>query len=161
MADAGSDGEGDDAIPPAITAEELDKIPDAGIRHKVEYLVQGRFEMIRSPLLPPEILARYGEVVPGLPEKLVRWTEEETAHRRSLEKSAFEERRSVRARGQLFGFCVAIIGVVSAALLAAYTNSTAGTTAASIIAIVSVGGPFAARLLAARFGKGEGAESER
>jgi hypothetical protein len=53
----------------AITAEDLEQIHDPVVRAKVEYYRQS-FEMIRSPLLPPEVLARYGSVVPGLPEKL-------------------------------------------------------------------------------------------
>lgn len=157
MADV--DGPGEEVVPTGITREELNQIPNLDVRTKVEYLFQ-RYEMIRSPLLPPKILAEYGEVVPGLPEKFVKWTEEESLHRRSLELAAFDEVRTLRKRGQLIGVGVAVVGIISSAIVAVSANSAAGTTAAGIIAIVSVGGPFAARLLAARFGKTDGSASE-
>jgi hypothetical protein len=77
-----------DLAPAILTPEEGEMIPPE-IRPKVESLEvlvrEHRFEMIRSPLLPPDLLQRYDNVVPGLSAKLVKWTEDETKHRRSLE----------------------------------------------------------------------------
>lgn len=134
-----------------ITPEDLAKIPEA-VRPQVEMLMH-RVEMIRSPLLPPELLQRYDNVIPGLAEKLVRWTEEESEHRRGLERSSLETERTFRNRGQFIGLGVAIFGLGAAAGVAISTNSIAGTIAAGVIAIVGVGGPFAARVLAARWGR--------
>jgi uncharacterized membrane protein len=141
-------------VPAVITPEELERIPDPQLRNKVEVLFQQRFEMIRSPLLPPEVLDQYGKVVPGLPDRFVKWTEEESEHRRAMERAAFEEVRTLRARAQLAGFIVAIAGLATAGYIASTTDSFAAALAASVCAIVGVGGPFAARVLASRWASG-------
>jgi uncharacterized membrane protein len=89
-------------VPTVLTPEDLAQIPEPEVRSKVAHWVE-RFESFRSPLLPPEVLKRYGNVVPGLPEKFVRWTEEESEHRRTMEKAAFEEVRTLRSRSQASG----------------------------------------------------------
>jgi uncharacterized membrane protein len=153
MADNGDDAS-DDGRVAVVTHDELEQIlqqiPDQEARSRVQVLVQERFEAFRSPLLPPEVLKRYGNVVPGLPEKFVKWTEDESEHRRSMERAAFEEVRTLRARAQLSGVTVAIVGLLVSGLVAILTNSGAGSSAAIVLAIMSVGGPFAARLLASR-----------
>lgn len=153
-----SDGASEDddssgpGTPPSLTTDDLEQIQDPAVRTKVEHMVEQRFEMIRSPLIPPEILARYGNVVPGLPEKIVQWTEDESQHRRILEKAAFEEARTLRSRAQLSGVGVAALGIVVAGLTAVFGDSAGSNFVAAVIAIVSVGGPFAARVLAGRMG---------
>ena len=89
--------------------------------------------------------------IPGLSTKLIKWTEEETAHRRALEIRSFEEVQKLRVRGQYFGLAAAFVGLIVSGVIgtfAAVYNSPAAAVTASIIAIVSVGGPFAARLFA-------------
>lgn len=39
-----------------------------------------------GPLPAPETLEKYESIMPGLAERIVRWSEEETLHRRSLQK---------------------------------------------------------------------------
>jgi uncharacterized membrane protein len=151
------DTDPDDLAPPAVlTPEERDKIPPE-VRPKVDALEalvrEQHFEMIRSPLLPPDLLQRYDNVVPGLSAKLVKWTEDETEHRRSLERDSFNAARVFRLRGQTFGFTVSVVGLMVAGGVLAVTDSTYGMLGAGIIAIVAVGGPFTARILAGRWGR--------
>jgi uncharacterized membrane protein len=154
-AEAGAAEEGGSgaASQPALpTPAELEQIADPKVRNKVEHLVE-RFDMFRSPLLPPEVLARYGSVVPGLPEKFVQWTEAQSEHRRMMERAAFEEVRTIRARAQASGVGIAALGILTAGLVAVFGSSAGSSFVAAIIAIVSVGGPFAARVLASKIGR--------
>ncbi len=110
-----------------------------------------RVEGFQSPLLPPEVLKSYGDVIPGLDKKLVEWSESETLHRRQLERDAFEEARDLRSRSSIFGPAVSIIGLLVAGGVGAVGTTWSSAFVAMVIAIVAVGGPFAARILAGRF----------
>jgi uncharacterized membrane protein len=145
---------GDDGSKPAdLTSPtvELSEIPEEQREVIERYMAQ--YEMIRSPLLPPEVLRQYGEVVPGLEQKLVEWVENETSHRQKLEVDSFEEAKSLRARSQIAGPAVAIVSILAAASVAIYNPTTASASIAIVAVIVGVGGPFAARILASRFGE--------
>ena len=95
------------------------------------------------PLAPPQILKEYGNIRPELIDKLIEWTEQQSAHRRNLETLRTEgsERRMYRA--QYIGAAVALGGLSLAAYVAHYSAA-----AAIAIALVSVGGPTAAIWLA-------------
>ncbi|RMF36582.1 MAG: DUF2335 domain-containing protein [Alphaproteobacteria bacterium] len=140
---------------PNLSTEDLEKIPEE-IREKVLVGAQQSIELIRSPLLPPEVLIRYNNAVPGLAAKLIEWTEAEQAHRRELEIRGFQEAERLRSRAQWGGWVVSTFGLTVAGTVASVSavyGSVAAATAAGVIAIVSVGGPFAARLLASRWQK--------
>lgn len=116
-----------------------------------ELRFERRWEFVQSPLLPPHVLAQYGDVVDDLPSRLVQWTEQESQHRRDMERRAFEEVRVLRLRGQAIGAGVAVLGLLVAGYVAVAGMGTGAHLVASLIAIVGVGGPFAARLLAERW----------
>lgn len=141
----------DSEVSKILESEDWESIPDQ-LKPKIEaFILAGKYESFHSPLLPPELLERYDLAIPGLSAKLVEWTEEETAHRRTLESRSFDEARALRFRGQLFGVVVACAGLISSGVVGAFAaayNSPAAAITAPITAIVSVGGPFAARLLA-------------
>jgi uncharacterized membrane protein len=139
-----------DDLPDALSQLDWQAIPERE-REILQTVIHAKFEMIRSPLLPPRLLREYNDVVPGLAQKLVEWTETESEHRRGMEKKAFEETRKLQSRGQWIGGAVSIIGLCFAALIGYLSPTASSATVAVIIAIVSVGGPFAARLLASRF----------
>ncbi|GEM_PF-4005050 len=142
----------DNGIGLQLSEDDLQHIPEE-IRERILTYSQ-RFEMIQSPLLPPKLLQEYDQVIPGLSEKLVEWTENETRHRHDLDNQSFNEVRSLRSRAQIFGFIVAITGLLSAGAIgiaAALYSSSSAAVLGGVLAIVSVGGPFAARILAGRF----------
>lgn len=145
-----SDSEPSDDRPPSIfTPEELQRIPE-DIRTKAEIIIE-RYEHFRGPLPHPAVLAQYDKAMPGLSEKLVLWAEDETRHRRDMERSVFAEERRGRLWGQAGGALISVLGLVLASglgVVAAIYNSAFAAAVATVIAIVSVGGPFAARLLA-------------
>jgi len=140
----------------ALSEDDLERIPE-DIRKRISggVTVSREMHMISSPLLPPAILEEYEKVVPGLSGKLVEWTEFESSHRREMEKATFDELRRLRSRGQLFGFLISAFGLLVAAFLgylAATNSSSVAGWLGGLIAVVSVGGPFAARAIANRFG---------
>lgn len=146
----------DDALPDILSQDDWKAIPKEQ-RDKLQTVFHAQFEMIRSPLLPPTILKDYDEAVPGLAAKLVEWTEAESNHRRQMEKQAFDVTQRFQVRGQLFALAVSSLGLILAASLMYLSADTKTATpaawVATVIAIVSVGGPFAARLLASRIGR--------
>lgn len=44
-------------------------------------------EAFSGPIPQPEVLREYEQVLPGLAERIVRWTEDEAVHRRVVERS--------------------------------------------------------------------------
>jgi uncharacterized membrane protein len=71
----------------------------------------------QSPLPPAELLAQYEHIHTGAIDIIIRWTEEESQHRRVLEereqlrRHQIEMRAAIRStRGLYFGFTIAVIG---------------------------------------------------
>jgi len=63
----------------------------------------------RGPLPPAIELKRYEEVLPGLAKTIVDSWGEESAHRRSLEKTQVTEIYRLAARGQLLAASLAVV----------------------------------------------------
>ena len=95
------------------------------------------------PLAPPPILREYGNIRPELIDKLVEWTEQQSAHRREMERLRTEGSEKRQNRSQWIGATVAIGGLILAAIVGSYSVPTA-----IAIALVAVGGPTAAIWLA-------------
>jgi uncharacterized membrane protein len=162
MSDSDNDAPNPNRLP--LTQEEWGQIP-SDLRQKIQKVtLEQRLEITQGPLPRPEVLADYDRALPGLAAKLVEWTENETGHRHQLEDKSFEEAKSLRSRAQVLGVAVSVIGLVIAGVVGAFAainDSFSGATAASVIAIVSVGGPFSARLLAAAWNRNrKGPEDE-
>ena len=97
-----------------------------------------------GPIPSPEMLNAYRSVHPDLPEKIVQWTEVQMAHRHALENASAHGSERRMNMGQVFTFAGAIIGLTLAAGVGVAGNTVVG----SVIAIVAVGGPTAAFILA-------------
>ena len=95
------------------------------------------------PLAPPPILKEYGNIRPELIDKLIEWTEQQSAHRRKLERLRTEGSERRLNRSQWIGAAVALGGLGLAAIVGSYSASTA-----IAIVLVAVGGPTAAIWLA-------------
>jgi len=71
----------------------------------------------QSPLPPAELLSQYEHIHNGTIDIIIRWTEEESKHRRMLEereqlhRHQIEMRAAIRStRGLYLGFIIAVIG---------------------------------------------------
>lgn len=150
----------DQSQEPPLEREVWDQTPEP----ERQMLLSRRLEVIQSPLLPPNVLKEYDTVVPGLAEKLISWTEQESQHRRNIEIQAFEDDKKTMFRGQLFGLVTSIFGLAisgAVGIFAAVYGSFAAMSVAIVVAIVAVGGPFAARILANKWLSEQSAEERR
>ena len=103
----------------------------------------------QNVLPPAEHVAPWEELYPGISNKIVEWTEEQAAHRRSLERLRVERAEARMDRGQLTAVSVAISGLILAAIVGIWGSSLA----AIFIALFAVGGPTAALAIAMRLKK--------
>lgn len=93
-----------------------------------------------GPLPPPEMLAKYEEVQPGLVDRIVSMAEREQAHRHVQEASLVAGELRKQTLGQALGFGVTIAGLATTFGCAVYGH---GTTAAiigtvNLVSVVSV-----------------------
>jgi hypothetical protein len=96
-------------------------------------------------LLPsPELLTRYRNTVPDLPNVIVGWIDAQISHRLEQERVAALASESRRTRGQFLSATIATSGLLCAAVVGVFGNPIV----ASIIAIASIGGPTTAVALA-------------
>ena len=79
-----------------------------------------------SPLPPPEVLEKYKEIDPSLPDRLVKMIEREQRHR-----------HLITFLGEIFGFIVVLGGFISAIVLGIYGKEwLAGTIGLGAIASI-------------------------
>ena len=81
-------------------------------------------QSIEGPLPPPQMLAEYDRVHPGLAQIIVESFQKETEHRHGLEKQAMAIEQHVaenfvkeRRRGQHYGLIIALLLVVGSVTL--------------------------------------------
>jgi len=108
------------------------------------FVKQTSMQAFSGPLPPPEILKRFDEVVPGAAERIIKMAEEQSAHRKELEKKVIESDISRSKWGQILGFVIAIVGLAVSALVAIYGSAVAGGiigvgTLASLVGVFMYG----------------------
>ena len=87
---------------------------------------QHSVQTFSGPLPPPEILRKFNDVVPGAADRIITMAEEQSAHRRELEKKVIESDIERSKWGQVLGFTIAITGLVASTLIAIYGSALAG-----------------------------------
>lgn len=97
-----------------------------------------------GPLPPPDVLRQFDEVVPGAAERIIKMAEEQSAHRKELERKVINSDISRSKWGQVLGFIIAIAGLVVSAVVAIYGNAFAGGiigvgTLASLVSVFMYG----------------------
>jgi len=96
------------------------------------------------PIPPAPLLAEYDEEFPGLAERMIGWFEDQRKHRQSLEEKRTDRSESRMDRGQLFTFIGMCLCVGGAVVVGLFGNAYV----AAVLAIVGIGGPTAATLMA-------------
>jgi len=101
-----------------------------------EVSVSAQRQAFSGPLPPPEILKQYQQLSPDLVNRIITLAEDEAQARRKLESDTLQanieiskKTSSERAKGQIFGFSIGIVGLLSSVALA----SLGATVAASIV----------------------------
>ena len=102
------------------------------------------YQSFSGPLPHPEILRLFNEAVPGSAERIIKMAEEQSAHRRDLEKKVIESDVASSKWGQTLGFIIDMTGLMVSAVVAIYGNAWAGTiigvgTIASLVGVFMYG----------------------
>jgi uncharacterized membrane protein len=113
-------------------------------QHKSNAVVLRQSQSFSGPLPPPEMLRKFDEVVPGAAERIIKMAEEQSAHRKDLEKKVIESDISRSKWGQVLGFIIAVAGLAFSALIAIYGSAIAGGiigigTLASLVGVFMYG----------------------
>ena len=107
-------------------------------------IVREVFSAFSGPLPSPDVLEKFDKVVPGAAERIIKMAEEQSLHRRGLEKKVIDSDIQRSKWGQILGFVIAIIGLIVSALIAIYGNAIAGGilgvgTLASLVSVFMYG----------------------
>lgn len=92
-----------------------------------------------GPLPPPEVLARYDQIVPGSARRILTMAEKQAGHRQAIEKTVIHSDVVNSRVGLVFGLVSGLGGLVAATIISLYGNPTTGgvigfTTIASMVA---------------------------
>lgn len=88
------------------------------------FKVEKQTRITSGPIPRPEILAAYDELSPGLAKEIVSMAKEQAIHRQYIEKTAINADTYVakvdvweRLIGQVFGFVIAVLAIVTGVYL--------------------------------------------
>jgi uncharacterized membrane protein len=112
--------------------------------HNAISIEQHSTEVFSGPLPHPDILKKFNEIVPGSAERIIKMAEEQSTHRRELEKKVINSDISQSKRGQILGFIISITGLLVSAFVAVYGSAIAGGiigigTLASLVSVFMYG----------------------
>src|SRR5260370_11897696 len=124
-------------------AVELLRIVGIDTREKTAAVLAISASVSRSPFPSPEMLHAYDEYKDGMGSEVVEWIKDQTRHRQGLERDRTGGSERRLDRSQVFALAIAMAGLIIAALPSHWS-----TFVAAVIAIVAVGGPSAASILA-------------
>lgn len=118
--------------------QEIDNLPDEEKNKVIASVTQ---EYSYSGILPhPILLKQFDDVLPGTAERIIAMTEKEGEHRRNLEKEIVNSEFKTQKMGIIFGFMIALIGIVGSVVLAFYDKIIASTVlgGSTLVSLVSV-----------------------
>ena len=124
--------EADDSSEIEIIEPVLERLPPDQ-RQAITQVIQTQMRH-SGPLPPPDQLAEYEEVLPGLAERIVRLTEKEQDHRHDIVSQALRRSARLRERGQAMGMAALLITLGFCVYLASVGQPiTAGTVAVALV----------------------------
>ena len=97
-------------------------------------------EQFTGPIPPPPIMKQYEEILPGSADRILKMAENQSEHRQSLEKKRLSFSNREVHLGQIFGFLIGAIAIVTGGYTALsgaqIPGGVIGTSA--VIGLVSV-----------------------
>jgi uncharacterized membrane protein len=114
--------------------------PQSPLERPTEYL-QITYQ---APLPPPNMLAEYERIMPGISERLVLGMEKQTIHRQGLENKKIDADIASERKGQMLAFILAALAIIGSFYLIATGKDRYGiyvfiTTFASLVTVFVVG----------------------
>jgi uncharacterized membrane protein len=94
-----------------------------------------------GPLPPPEVLAKYSDIIPNGAERIMAMAERQSTHRETLETKVIDSNIKNQARGTLFAFILCLVTMLGGLGLIALGKDIGGL-GTIITALVSLAGLF-------------------
>jgi uncharacterized membrane protein len=106
--------------------------------------VRTEIQSFSGPLPPPEVLARYNEVVTNGAERILAMAERQSAHRESLESRVVDGNLAIQKSGSLRAFILALVVILGGIYLMATGKDAWGfaaivTSLASLVSVFLIG----------------------
>ena len=140
-----TEGPAPDSVNDSLQKKIQEILPDEEKREELLTTIRASSESWIGPLPPPRLLEQYNKILPGLAERIVSLTEEQSKHRQHREKTVVESQVKESYRGQLFGLLIGISGLAISLVLALQGHDTvAGIigsgTLVSLVTVFVLGG---------------------
>lgn len=94
-----------------------------------------------GPLPPPEMLKKYGDIVPDAPERIIQMAEKQGLHRMEIEKELVIGNSHRENKGMWFGFIISLTAIIGGIILILNDKSATGITTI-LFALASLVGAF-------------------
>jgi uncharacterized membrane protein len=93
-----------------------------------------------GPIPDPSTLERYDKILPGAAERILRMAEEQSAHRRDIEKYVIKSKSRDSLLGIIAGFLIAMGTIASGTYVASHGHVWSGTIlgSAGLVGLVGV-----------------------
>jgi uncharacterized membrane protein len=127
---------------PAVDGEVVDQERPATARIIAGEVIQA-VSFRSAPYPTPDELAKYEEIHPGFTDRILRLTEQETAHRIARENKQDDATIKLATRGQLLAFVV-VMTLVGGGVAAILTGHSLVGFAGLIVAAAALAGSFIA-----------------
>ena len=93
-----------------------------------------------GPIPPPDIMEQYEKTLPGSADRIIKMAENQSEHRQSLEKQRLSFSNREVHLGQIFGFLIGAIAIVTGGYIASSGSQISGGVMGTsvVIGLVSV-----------------------
>jgi uncharacterized membrane protein len=127
-------------LPEEVT-KVIEELPDEEqrIKLKAALALSIRSTHYRGPIPDPEMLRDYNKIVENGAERIVTQFEEQSTHRRSIERMVIKSQISESKRGQIFAFIIGMVGLglAFASVMMGYNNFAITLASITIVGLVS------------------------
>jgi uncharacterized membrane protein len=132
-------------LPDILPPETAEAFREIGIdtAEKAARVIALTASISRSPFPSPVMLKAYDDYRPGTGPEVMEWIKDQTRHRQSLERKRTDRSENRLDRAQRNSFVIGLFGLALAAGIS-YWSTLVGI----VIAVVSVGGPASATVVA-------------
>jgi len=120
--------------------ELLEDIPPDKVKKIISIITAKAVTHYQGPLPRPEDIAVYNEHIPNGGERIMKMAEDQSKHRIGVEDTVISSQQKQSERGQIFGFIIGILGIVSGVFLACMGHDAVGgvIAGATVVSLVSV-----------------------
>lgn len=122
------------------------KEPEVEIsRSEVKQVVAQVISEYSGPIPPPNIIKKYEEILPGSADRILNMAEQQSMHRREMDKKLLNAQSRDSLFGIIFAFVLGIGCLIVAAVITINTPSNAGAICGSLFGVAgisSIVGPF-------------------